>query len=83
MAEHASSYRIYAEELARWPGDTLDGFRQSAEEADEHYRLGALGVSTYTELQKQYIGSVNTVLDNQVGALEARMQLEQLTGEGL
>lgn len=83
VASHASAYRIYVEELAKWPTDTLASFRESAAEADEHYRLGALSVNTYTELQKQYVESVNAVLDSQVGALRARMELEQLTGKPL
>jgi cobalt-zinc-cadmium efflux system outer membrane protein len=70
-------------QLAKWPTDTLASFRESAAEADEHYRLGALSVNTYTELQKQYVESVNAVLDSQVGALRARMGLEQLTGKPL
>lgn len=83
VASHSSAYRIYVEELAKWPADTLASFRESAKEADEHYRLGALSVNTYTELQKQYVESVNAVLDSQVGALRARMELEQLTGQTL
>lgn len=83
VASHSSAYRIYVEELAKWPPDTLASFRESAKEADDHYRLGALTVNTYTELQKQYVDSVNAVLDSQVGALRAKMELEQLTGQTL
>jgi len=40
-------------------------------------------LSTYTELQKQYIEAVNSVLTSQLGALQARLELEQLTGSKL
>lgn len=80
VAAQASHYRLHVEELMKWPDDTLKGFRQAAAEADEHYRLGALPLATYTELQRQYIESTNAVLESQLGAVDARQQLEQLTG---
>ncbi|MBL9179827.1 MAG: TolC family protein [Verrucomicrobiaceae bacterium] len=83
VAAQASHYRIHVEELAKWPGDMLESFRKAAAEADEHFRLGALPLSTYTELQQQYIESVHAVLDSQLGAVDARLQLEQLTGTKL
>lgn len=83
VAAQASHYRIHVEELAKWPGDTLDSFRKAAAEADEHYRLGALPLSTYSELQRQYLDSVKAVLTSQLGAVDARLQLEQLTGTKL
>jgi len=83
VAAQASHYRLHVEELVKWPADTLDSFRKAAAEADEHYRLGALPLSTYTELQRQYIDSVNAVLTSQLGAVDSRLQLEQLTGTKL
>jgi cobalt-zinc-cadmium efflux system outer membrane protein len=83
VAAQASHYRIHVEELAKWPADTLESFRKAAAEADEHYRLGALPLSTYTELQRQYIASVKAVLTSQLGAVDARLQLEQLTGTSM
>ncbi|MEZ5384555.1 MAG: TolC family protein [Prosthecobacter sp.] len=80
VAAQSSHYRIHVEELAKWPADTLESLRKAASEADEHYRLGALPLSTYTELQQQYIDSVHAILESQQGAIEARLQLEQLTG---
>jgi cobalt-zinc-cadmium efflux system outer membrane protein len=80
IAAHESLYRIQVQELAKWPVDILESFRKAAAEADEHYRLGALPLATYTELQRQYIASVKAVLTWQLGAVDARLQLEQLTG---
>lgn len=83
VAAQSSAYTIFGEELAKWPADTIEGFHKAATEADEHYRLGALPLSTYTELQKQYIEAVNSVLESQFGALQARLEIEQLTGSKL
>ena len=83
VAAQASHYQIHVEELAKWPADTLQSFRSAAAEADEHFRLGALPLSTYTDLQQQYIDSVTAVLTSQLAAVEARLQLEQLTGTKL
>ena len=83
VASHASHYTIYVEQLAQVPADTLESFRKAAAEADEHYRMGALPLSTYTELQRQYLSSVKAVLTAQLGAVDARLQLEQLTGGAL
>ncbi len=80
VAAQASHYKIHVEELAKWPADMLKSFREAAADADEHYRLGALPLATYTELQRQYLDSVKAVLTSQFGAVEARQQLEQLTG---
>lgn len=83
VASQASHYRIHVEELVKWPPDTLKSFRAAAAEADEHYRLGALPLATYTELQRQYLDAVKAVLTSQLGAVEARLLLEQLTGTKL
>ncbi len=80
VAAQASHYRIYMEQLTQLPPDTLESFRKAAAEADDHYRMGALPLATYTELQRQYLSSVKAVLTAQMGAVDARQQLEQLTG---
>ncbi len=76
-------YRTHVLELAKWPQNILDEFRKVAAEADEHHRLGALPLETYIEVQRQYFESVQSVLNSQLGALEARLALEQLTGSPL
>ena len=43
-------------------------------------RLGAVPVSTYVELQKQYFEAVESLLDTKKEALEAAQNLELLTG---
>ena len=78
IARH--SYETFLTEMARWPADAVAKFRDAARAGDEHYRLGALPIATYTELQTQYLDAVDALLTTQTEALEARQQLELLSG---
>jgi cobalt-zinc-cadmium efflux system outer membrane protein len=69
--------------MARWRPDSAQHFEEAAEVADRHYRLGAVPISTYVELQKQYLDAVEGLLDTKKEALEAAAQLELLTGLSL
>lgn len=74
------SYETKRGEMAKWRPDAVQHFQEAAELADRHYRLGAVPVSTYVELQKQYLDAVEGLLDTKREALEAAIQLEVLTG---
>jgi cobalt-zinc-cadmium efflux system outer membrane protein len=80
VAEAALTYETKVREMARWRDDAVEHFRDAAELADRHYRLGAVPISTYVELQKQYLEAVEGLLDTRKEALEAAAQLELLTG---
>ena len=83
IAGHRMAYEIFMAEMAKWPKDAAEKFRDAATKAGENHRLGALPVATYTELQKQYLDTVDALLSTQADALEARQQLELLTGINL
>ncbi len=74
------TYETKLREMANWRPDSTRHFRDAAEVADRHYRLGAVPISTYVELQKQYLEAVETLLDTKKEALEAAVALELLTG---
>jgi outer membrane protein, heavy metal efflux system len=80
VIEAALTYETKLREMAKWRPDSVEHFREAAEIADRHYRLGAVPVSTYVELQKQYLEAVEGLLDTKNEALEAAAQLELLTG---
>jgi len=80
VLEAAVTYETKVREMGKWRGDAVEHFREAAELADRHYRLGAVPVSTYVELQKQYLEAVEGLLDTKKEALEAAAQLELLTG---
>jgi cobalt-zinc-cadmium efflux system outer membrane protein len=80
VTEATLRYGAKLHEMMKWPRDTVQHFREAAEVADRHYRLGAVPVSTYVELQKQYLEAVETLLDTKREMLEAAQTLELLTG---
>lgn len=80
VVESALTYETKLREMAKWRPDSVEHFREAAEVADRHYRLGAVPVSTYVELQKQYLEAVESLLDTKKEALEAAQNLELLTG---
>ncbi len=80
VIEAVLTYETKLREMARWRPDSAQHFRAAAELADRHYRLGAVPISTYVELQQQYLEAVEALLDTKREALEAAAQLELLTG---
>lgn len=76
----AHRYATRSAEMERWRDDSIAAFRDAAELADRHYRLGAVPATTYVELQKQYLDAVEALLDTRGDALAAALELEQLTG---
>jgi len=79
----ALTYETKLREMTRWRPDSVQHFKEAAELADRHYRLGAVPISTYVELQQQYLEAVESLLDTKREALEAAAQLELLTGVSL
>jgi cobalt-zinc-cadmium efflux system outer membrane protein len=80
VAEQAMRYQAKLTEIGKWRPDSVEKFQEAAALADKHYRLGAVPIATYVELQKQYLEAVEALLDTKTEALEAGQQLELLTG---
>ena len=76
----AVTYETKVREMEKSRPDSVRHFKEAAELADRHYRLGAVPISTYVELQQQYLGAVEGLLDTKREALIAGAQLELLTG---
>lgn len=76
----AHAFGVKLAESRRWAADSATKFRDAAELADRHYRLGAVPIATYVELQKSYLDAVEALLATQREALEAGLKLQQLTG---
>lgn len=76
----ALTYEAKLRDMARWRPDSVQHFKEAAELADRHYRLGAVPIATFVELQKQYLEAVESLLATKREALEAAAQLELLTG---
>ena len=80
VTENALALQVKLAEMGKWRADSVEKFGEAAELADRHYRLGAVPISTYVELQKQYLEAIAAILDTKKEALEAAQTLEQLTG---
>lgn len=80
VADYAHKYQHALGLLSKWRPDAIQHFQEAAELADRHYRLGAVSISTYVELQRQYVEAVESLLDARKEALAAAQKLEQLTG---
>src|SRR5437867_187876 len=80
IIENALRYQTKLAALEKWRPETVEEFRKAAELADRHYRLGAVPIATYVELQKQYLEAVEALLNIQREALEAGQELQRLTG---
>ena len=80
LTQAATAYQRGLIEMGKWRPDSAEHFRQAAELADRHYRLGAVPIATYIELQQNYLEAMEGLLDTKKEALEAAQELELLTG---
>jgi cobalt-zinc-cadmium efflux system outer membrane protein len=80
VLEAALTYESKLREMGKWRADAVEHFREAAELADRHYRLGAVPIATHVELQRQYLDALESLLDTRKEALQAAQNLELLTG---
>ena len=80
IVQTAMVYQTKLTEMGNWRPESVDKFRRAAALADRHYRLGAVPIATYVELQKQYLEAVEALLDTRREALDAGQQIQLLTG---
>ncbi|MGI8604267.1 MAG: TolC family protein [Verrucomicrobiales bacterium] len=80
VTEAAMLYQTHQQRLKAWKPDTLKSFREVAALADRHYRLGAVEVATYVELQEKYLEALEAINETNAAAVEAALNLEQLVG---
>jgi cobalt-zinc-cadmium efflux system outer membrane protein len=76
----AAAFEAKVRETGQWAPDASSKFREAAALADRHYRLGAVPLATYLELQTSYLDAVEALLDTQRETLEAGFRLRELTG---
>jgi len=66
--------------LDGWKPNALQSFAEAAQLADRHYRLGAVPLSTYIEMQDKYLEATEAINATRLEALRAALDLEQLIG---
>jgi outer membrane protein, heavy metal efflux system len=79
----ADSYKKELKKLGENTPQLLGQLRDAAKLADDDYRLGVLPISTYTEIQSQYLEGTDAVLNSRLDALRYLADLEYLSGEQL
>jgi len=79
----ASAFEVTAAANAQWSDDAVEKFREAAALADRHFRLGAVPLATYVELQTSYLDAVEALLDTRRDVLDAAQRLRLLTGVAL
>lgn len=83
VSDTAFIYGSRREEVEKLQSSILPQMREAADVADRNYRAGALPITTYTEMQKQYLDSLDAFSAAELAAIEARQQLEELTATRL
>lgn len=83
VIETGLAYQARLGDMERWRPDSVRRFKEAAALADRHYRLGAVPIATYVELQKQYLDAVDALLDTRRETLASAQELQRLTGVDL
>lgn len=66
--------------LEVWKPDALQSLAEAAQLADRHYRLGAVPLSTYIEMQDKYLEATEAINATRLEVLRATLDLEQFIG---
>jgi cobalt-zinc-cadmium efflux system outer membrane protein len=80
VTESMLLFKTQQSRIVLWKGDAIAKFSDAAALADRHYRLGAVPMGTFVELQDKYLEAVESISEAQTQALEAALKLEELTG---
>jgi cobalt-zinc-cadmium efflux system outer membrane protein len=81
VTQTAATLEAKRAEIETWRNGALTKLREATELADRNYRLGAVPLTTYVEIQKQYLEAISALNNAQKDALEAAQTLEILTGQ--
>lgn len=83
IRDNAAAYEQLRKELSRLNPGTVEQLREAAIVADRHFRLGAVPLVTYLEVQKSYLEALNAIFATQGDALNARAEIDLLTGASI
>jgi cobalt-zinc-cadmium efflux system outer membrane protein len=83
VTQTAATLESKRAEIQTWSTGVMAKLREASDLADRNYRLGAIPLTTYVEIQKQYLEAISAFAEAQKDALEAAQALEILTGQKL
>lgn len=72
--------QVQRQQLGVLNPEGVQAFREAAAAADGHYRLGAVTVSSYLDMQDRYLQALEAINATKLDALYAALDLEQLLG---
>lgn len=78
--DQAAQFEAKRQALVTWDRASPQGFADAAADADRNYRLGAIPLTTYMQMQQSYVDATNAMLDTRREAIEALLQLRALNG---
>jgi outer membrane protein, heavy metal efflux system len=80
VRERIAAYNARMAQMSQWRPEIVQSLREAAELADRHYRLGAVPVTTYVELQEKYLEALESILTTKAKALQSKQEIQLLTG---
>ncbi|HVY71664.1 MAG TPA: TolC family protein [Verrucomicrobiae bacterium] len=80
LVQAVATYETALAQMRHWPANALRHFQDAAELGDRHYRLGAIPVATYVELQKEYLDAIEAILTTEADADAAQSEMRLLAG---
>jgi cobalt-zinc-cadmium efflux system outer membrane protein len=83
VTQTAAALEAKRAEVETWKTGAMAELRRASQSSDHNYRLGAVPLTTYVEIQKQYLEAISAFNNAQRDALEAAQTLEILTGRKL
>lgn len=83
IREQVTAYEVNRKELARLDQKVVEQLREAAMLADRHYRLGAVPLATYLEVQTSYLEALQAIFATQADALQALAELQTSIGSQL
>ena len=83
VAQAAATLESKRAEIQTWSNGAMEKLREASDLAYRNYRLGAIPLTIYIEIQKQYLEAISSFSDAQKDGLEAAQTLEILTGRKL
>jgi len=83
VTQTAATLEAKRAEIETWKDGAMAKLREASELATRNYGLGAVPLTTYVEIQKQYLEAIGGLNDAHKEALEAAQALEIVTGQKL
>ncbi len=80
VTEAALLYQTELKRLSSLTPATISSFKEAAALADRHYRLGAVEIATYVEIQEKYLEAIEAINEMKTTALTSALKIEQVAG---